>query len=114
MRSSRYFVFECYARGVFVFRSYGIAAARRNPIPVSNGDFRKLQRKFNLDGTSLAYNFVASGLLKEAAQRLVLQLDEGEPNVGETENRSTLPQCKPDQVTRGERVSRDDSAEPPL
>jgi hypothetical protein len=71
MRRNRYSLFECYANGRFLFRSFGHDSAAKDPRPESNVAFRAAQMTAKRSGHRLTYLFLATGLARsEAAGRL--------------------------------------------
>jgi hypothetical protein len=71
MRQNSYFLFECYADGRFLFRSFSHDAAAENPRPESNPAYREAQVAARRAGHRLTYTFLATGLARrDAANRL--------------------------------------------
>ena len=67
MRQNRYFLFECYAEGRFLFRSFGHDSAAENPRPESNPAYREAQMAARRAGHRLTYTFLATGLARSEA-----------------------------------------------
>ena len=70
-----YFVYECYERGVLLFRSIGKDGSRLNPIPLTSPELRAIRQQAQKKNSSLSYSFIAAGLSKSEAEQLLLQLN---------------------------------------
>jgi len=70
-----YFVYECYDRGVLLFRSIAKDGSRPNPIPFTSPELRAIQKQAQKKNLSLSYSFIAAGLSKSEAEKLLKQLN---------------------------------------
>lgn len=91
-----YFVYECYDQGTLLFRSIGKDGSQINPVPLSSPELRAIRKRVQEKTSSLTYSFVAAGLSKSDAEKLLLRLNAEEAMskaLADSESNEMAPIC---------------------